>query len=455
MAMTRGRRAGSTVAPLGDRAVLLTVADALDLDANAVARRVAMDIRSRGLGWVVDVVPALVTVAVQFDASTAREAAERRAALERLLLDAAAQDGGAAPLPARTVSIPVCYEAPFAPDLKDVAHRTGLAPNEVVALHAGAAHSVLMIGFAPGQPYLGGLDARLSVPRRASPRLRVEAGSVAIANAQTVDLSVRDPGRLERDRPDAARAVRSGARAAVSARAGGHGRVRAHHPRGVRARRDAPAGDMSLQVLRSGALATVQDLGRPGLQHLGIVPGGAMDPLSHRIANALVGNGPEAATLEIALAGPELTVTQDALVALHGARFEAAVDGAPLPHSRPVLVRAGARLRIGRAETGCFGYLAVAGGLAVPPVLGSRSTYLSGRFGGWRGRLVERDAVLPFEPDAERLVGGAVRARGAPAPGRGPRPRRERRVVRAGVNADRARVTGREGSGGPARGALR
>ncbi len=160
---------------------------------------------------------------------------------------------------------------------------------------------------------------------------------------------------------------------------------------------------MSLQVLRSGALATVQDLGRPGLQHLGIVPGGAMDPLSHRIANALVGNGPEAATLEIALAGPELTVTQDALVALHGARFEAAVDGAPLPHSRPVLVRAGARLRIGRAETGCFGYLAVAGGLAVPPVLGSRSTYLSGRFGGWRGRLVERDAVLPFEPDAERL----------------------------------------------------
>ena len=194
MAMTRGRRAGSTVAPLGDRAVLLTVADALDLDANAVARRVAMDIRSRGLGWVVDVVPALVTVAVQFDASTAREAAERRAALERLLLDAAAQDGGAAPLPARTVSIPVCYEAPFAPDLKDVAHRTGLAPNEVVALHAGAAHSVLMIGFAPGQPYLGGLDARLSVPRRASPRLRVEAGSVAIANAQTAIYPFAIPG---------------------------------------------------------------------------------------------------------------------------------------------------------------------------------------------------------------------------------------------------------------------
>ena len=193
--MTTGRRAGPTVSPLGDGAVLLTVADALDLDANALARAVALDIRGRGLDWVTDVIPALVTVAVCFDARTAREAGERRATLERMLLEGVARAAGArADAPARTVEIPVCYEAAFAPDLEEVARRTGLDAARVVELHAAAPHRVLMIGFAPGHPYIGGLDARLAVPRRASPRQRVEAGSVAIANAQTSIYPFATPG---------------------------------------------------------------------------------------------------------------------------------------------------------------------------------------------------------------------------------------------------------------------
>jgi inhibitor of KinA len=193
--VTTGRRAGPTVSPLGDGAVLLTVADALDLDANALARAVALDIRGRGLDWVTDVIPALVTVAVCFDARTAREAGERRATLERMLLEGVARAAGArADAPARTVEIPVCYEAAFAPDLEEVARRTGLDAARVVELHAAAPHRVLMIGFAPGHPYIGGLDARLAVPRRASPRQRVEAGSVAIANAQTSIYPFATPG---------------------------------------------------------------------------------------------------------------------------------------------------------------------------------------------------------------------------------------------------------------------
>lgn len=193
--MTTGRRTGPTVSPLGDGAVLLTVADALDLDANALARAVALDIRGRGLDWVTDVIPALVTVAVCFDARTAREAGERRATLERMLLEGVARAAGArADAPARTVEIPVCYEAAFAPDLEEVARRTGLDAARVVELHAAAPHRVLMIGFAPGHPYLGGLDTRLAVPRRASPRQRVEAGSVAIANAQTSIYPFATPG---------------------------------------------------------------------------------------------------------------------------------------------------------------------------------------------------------------------------------------------------------------------
>jgi len=131
---------------------------------------------------------------------------------------------------------------------------------------------------------------------------------------------------------------------------------------------------MTIRVLRAGLLATVQDLGRPGMQHLAIVPGGVMDAVSHRLANALVGNDGDAATLEVALAGPELMFERDALVAFHGARFEPQLDGVPMPVSRPVFVRAGSQVRLGRAVEGAFAYLAVAGGFAVPVVLGSRST---------------------------------------------------------------------------------
>ena len=193
--MKTGGRAAPKVSALGDGAVLLTLADALDLDANALARRVAVDIRGRGLEWVTDVIPALVTVAVCFDARTAREAAERRAALEKMLLDALGRAAGArTDAPARTIEIPVCYDPALGPDLEDVARRTGLAPDQVVALHAAAPHRVLMIGFAPGHPYIGGLDPRLAVPRRSSPRQRVEAGSVAIANAQTAIYPFAIPG---------------------------------------------------------------------------------------------------------------------------------------------------------------------------------------------------------------------------------------------------------------------
>lgn len=161
---------------------------------------------------------------------------------------------------------------------------------------------------------------------------------------------------------------------------------------------------MGLRILRPGVLTTIQDLGRPGHQHLGVVPGGAADPIAHCIANALVGNRADCGTLEFALLGPDLTLACDALIALHGAHFAAEIDGSALPGSRPVLLPAGTRLRLGRATRGCFGYLAVAGGLDVAPVLGSRSTYLAGEFGGWHGRTLARGAEVPLVAGAERLA---------------------------------------------------
>ncbi len=92
------------------------------------------------------------------------------------------------------IEIPVCYEAAYAPDLAAVAMATSLTAEEVVRLHVTSPHRVLMIGFTPGFPYIGGLDERLAVPRRATPRARLEAGSVAIANGQTSIYPFATPG---------------------------------------------------------------------------------------------------------------------------------------------------------------------------------------------------------------------------------------------------------------------
>jgi antagonist of KipI len=156
---------------------------------------------------------------------------------------------------------------------------------------------------------------------------------------------------------------------------------------------------MSVRVVRPGMLTTVQDLGRHGLQHLGIVPCGAMDPAAHRIANALVGNPAEMATLEITVLGPELIFGRDSLVALYGAAFEAKVDGEPFPMSRPVMVTAGSMLTAGPATRGARAYLAIAGGIRVPEVLGSLSTYMPARFGGFAGRALKAGDVLATEGD--------------------------------------------------------
>jgi len=153
---------------------------------------------------------------------------------------------------------------------------------------------------------------------------------------------------------------------------------------------------MSLRVLRPGLLTTVQDLGRHGHQNVGLCPGGAMDPVSLALANALVGNPAGEAALEITVIGPELEFIDTGLVALCGAEFTG-----EFPKNRPVLMKAGTRLNVGRAARGARAYLAVAGGIAVDPVLGSRSTFLPGAFGGFKGRALLRGDELAFrDPQA-------------------------------------------------------
>ena len=152
-----------------------------------------------------------------------------------------------------------------------------------------------------------------------------------------------------------------------------------------------------IEVIKSGLLTTVQDLGRPGYQRHGVVVGGAVDGFAARVANLLVGNEPNTALIEMALIGPELKFAADALVACCGAEFEAKLAGAALPKDRPVRVAAGQVLSFGPARKGAMAWLAVAGGIDVPVVMKSRSTYRRAGVGGHEGRgLIPGDKLKVF-----------------------------------------------------------
>ena len=158
---------------------------------------------------------------------------------------------------------------------------------------------------------------------------------------------------------------------------------------------------IALRVLQGGLLTTVQDLGRQGCRRWGIAPSGAADPFSARLANLRVGNRPEAALLEMTASGGAFESLAPIRLAVAGARMPALRNGNGLDAEVSFELDAGDLLELGAAGPGFRTYLAVAGGIDVPPILGSRSTHLSAGFGGWHGRKLERgDEISVLESGA-------------------------------------------------------
>ena len=152
---------------------------------------------------------------------------------------------------------------------------------------------------------------------------------------------------------------------------------------------------MSLKVLDPGPLTTVQDAGRTGYAAQGYRVCGAADSYAYRLGNMLIGNAPGAAVLECTLRGAALQFETDTVFALTGAVSPAALDGVPVPYYAPLFAKAGSTLQMGMASTGLRSYLAVGGGIATLPVLGSRATDLKCCIGGLDGRKLAKGDTLP------------------------------------------------------------
>ena len=381
---------------LGDAALTIPVSgQAGSASTTAAVRALAEAIHAAALADVVDIVPSPDRVTVCYDLAAAGRLDELQASLAAIASDAAPHRKDHA---ATVHEIPVSYGGDAGPDLDEVCRECGLDRDTLIRRHTGGDYLVTAVGFTPGFAYLGGLDASLTTPRRATPRTRVPAGSVGIGGAQTGVYPFASPGGWQIIGHTGVRFFDPEADHPALCRVGDRlrfveARGKADLPRPPL--REARATDRSSQhgltVLSPGLMTTVQDLGRPGYRACGVTPGGAADAAAAAVANLLVGNPPGAAVLELTLAGPAVRCERDLRVALTGATFPG------LAGWRPIELAAGSTITLGHATRGCRGYLAIAGGIDVPAVLGSRSTHLAAGFGGLAGR--------PLQPGDRLMIG--------------------------------------------------
>lgn len=161
----------------------------------------------------------------------------------------------------------------------------------------------------------------------------------------------------------------------------------------------------TFEILDPGLLTTVQDRGRYGYQRYGVPVSGAMDEFALRMANIMAGNDQSAAALEVTVQGPKIAFHSSTWIAVSGAQISPEVDGKPIPTWESVEIEEGSVLSFGELRDGMRAYIAVRGGIDVPLVMGSRSTYLKGRFGGLEGRALQAGDWLSTLPsDADPFV---------------------------------------------------
>jgi len=441
--------------PGGDRHLYLELGEGISPEINRWVHLTRDLLDATGVPGLAETTPAYSSLLVRYDPLTLSYDA-----LAAICLTAArtVAGHGRAPRPEGAhgddeapVVVPVVYGGEWGPDLDDVASHAGIPPEEVARRHSGGDYRVYMMGFAPGFAYLGGMDPALATPRLARPRPCVPAGAVGIAGAQTgvypADLPGgwriigRTPVRLwrpEDERPalltpghrvrfvDAGAGETGWARAVQMARrgeaGGGHARSGAHGASTEKkdaADAGASGGAVRVAVVRRpGSFDTVQDAGRWGFSHLGLPESGPLDWPAFRAANLAVGNAPTAAALEMTYSGPTLEFTRATSIAV-GRGAAPRVNGSTVPTGEVVAVRAGDVLEFGRPARPRT-YLAVAGGLAVPVVLGSRATYVPARLGGLGGRtLASGDELWAFTGRRAGPQPGSAGAGGGSATGPG------------------------------------
>ncbi len=288
----------------------------------------------------------------------------------------------------RLHDVPVRYGGDAGPDFDAVCRSHAIDGTTLIQLHTEPEYLVTAIGFVPGFPYLEGLPKALETPRLSTPRRHISAGSVGIGGSHTGIYPFETPGGWHLIGQTDTEVFNPTNSPPALLQPGD--RVRFHetdsvnmapNPRTTIAPEYVTQKDIT--VLQPGLMTTVQDLGRSGFRSSGVPSSGAADRVSAMLANSILGNPENAALFEYTLLGPTLQFQTDTVIALTGATDDS------LATLRPLRIRRGDTLHLGHAAKGCRGYLAVAGGIRVPHVLNSYSTYTPAKLGGFGGRPLQ------------------------------------------------------------------
>ncbi len=351
-------------------------------DTNAALHRLADALRADLLTGVTDVVPGYTTLYVEYDARRVNERSVRRWT-ERpdhaRPNDIRANETERA----RTVEIPVRYDGP---DLESVGVQTGLTPEEVVRRHSGALYHVYAVGFTPGFPFMGEVDARLRLPRRDTPRARVDAHSVAMTGSQTGIYPLPSPGGWHL-LGSALTPVYDPHRAEPFLLRPGDG------VSFVPAQGETPPPPERLELLPPAPHTPLFRVHEPGLLdlpvdqgrflggHFGLSRSGPVDAGLAGLANRLLGNAPDAPLVELTLTGPVLEALTAGVVAVTGWSLTAQLNGGAQTPFSSFAVSRGDVLTFSPTPRSCRSYLAVAGGVESGRFWGSASTDLKGFIG--------------------------------------------------------------------------
>ena len=369
------------------RGIYLTFGEGPDRDTNAALHRHAETLRADLLEGVTDIVPGYTTLYLEYDARKLNGRSVRRWA-ER---PDQARPNHARPNQSRadetervrTVEIPVRYDGP---DLGDICERTGLTRGEVVERHSGSPYHVYAVGFTPGFPFMGEVDKAIRLPRRQTPRARVDAHSVALAGSQTGIYPLPSPGGWHL-LGTALKVVYDPHRAEPFLLRPGDEVLF------VPAQGETPPPSERLELLplephtpmfrvhEPGLLDLVVDEGRFLAGHFGLSRSGPLDAPLAALANRLLGNAPGAPLVELTLTGPVLEALAAGVVAVTGWSLRAHLNGEAQTPFSSFAVRRGDVLTFTPTPGGCRSYLAVAGGLESGRFWNSASTDLKGLIG--------------------------------------------------------------------------
>ncbi len=400
----------------GEAGLLVTYGREIDDATNLRTVAAAEFIRRHGPAGIQDVVPAYASVLILYDPRQLEHGALLSfLKAQRQVTNPRASDLGRT----RVRTLPTAYGGDLGPDMESVCSWSGLDAEQVAALHAAGRYRVYFLGFTPGFAYLGQVDPQIAVPRLETPRKQIPAGSVGLAGRGTGVYPYPAPGGWRLIGRTPVRLFDPGASEPVYFRPGDtvefspieHGQYRQLTADAPAEPRQPPVVRPLARVEQPGLLTTLQDRGRVGSMHLGASRAGAADLRSLIWANSLVGNGPEAAALELTALGPTLHFVSPAVIALTGADMVPRLDGEPVPLWRSVAVATGSTLTMSSATSGLRGYLAVSGGFDAPLQLGSRSTDTVAWFGGRLDRPLRAGDLLGLaRPGRPESVGQVVPA---------------------------------------------